>query len=318
MAWPQVDVVVVSYNHERFIGECLDSILQQDYPNIRIIVTDDCSLDATQEVVKGYLLKYPDKISAIFAEKNAGITGNCNKPMDRLTGQFLCMIAGDDLMRKDRVRLQVEALLANPKAAGCMSDVQIFYSNLDPITGLSQALMGEIYHNKDFASEKPSRIIGTYNQIPSSALMTNRYVFKDYRYDERTPVVSDWVVVNQVAQQGMVYISQALTLYRRHPSNTTGAGVEKIYLDDRLISTDILLSRSLTHYFSIRRARAQIFLGVATRYWAARELKECFKFLSWSALEAPLNLDLYRVVFLTVFRRGWKKISGLCSGVITK
>ena len=57
-----VSVIIPIYNAERFIAKALDSVLQQSYKDIEIILVDDCSSDRTEEVVNGYVEQYPQII----------------------------------------------------------------------------------------------------------------------------------------------------------------------------------------------------------------------------------------------------------------
>jgi len=304
---PRVDVVVVTYNQKKYIRECLESVLAQDYPNIHIFIADDCSTDGAVEILEQYKKKYPDKIDLLLAEKNEGITKNSGRAHPFLEGQFLCLLAGDDLMRHDRVRKQVEALQNSPTSAGCMSNVEVFCSDEDFATGQFGDVQRYISSNPDFTSCSPKRIIATYNQIPSSSLMINRNVFKDYYYDDRTPVVSDWLLVNKVALAGLVYIQEPLLFYRRHSSNTTQRGVDKIYLEDRLIAIDLLFAQTGTYYFSCKRARANVYLQTSSRYFVEKKYQPAVKFLFYSFLESPLNKKLYQLPlkFLIKGLRGW-------------
>lgn len=70
--------MVVTYNQKNFIGECLDSILAQDYENFEIVVADDFSTDGTREILQEYKNKYTNKFVLKFADKNQGITKNSN------------------------------------------------------------------------------------------------------------------------------------------------------------------------------------------------------------------------------------------------
>jgi chlorobactene glucosyltransferase len=69
---PKVSIIIAARNEEKYISKCLDSLLQQDYPNFEIIVIDDSSSDSTSEIIQKYQIKNCDKIVAI----NAGLSPN--------------------------------------------------------------------------------------------------------------------------------------------------------------------------------------------------------------------------------------------------
>src|SRR5262245_60854912 len=96
--YPLVSVGIVTYQHEKFIDECLQSILTQDYPNMEIIIADDGSKDRTPEIVREYANKYPGKFVLRLSEKNRGITANSNEAHFACSGKYIAWMAGDDLL----------------------------------------------------------------------------------------------------------------------------------------------------------------------------------------------------------------------------
>ena len=71
---PKVDILVATYNGEKYIKEQIDSILNQTYQNIQILISDDCSKDGTREILKQYEEK--EKIKVFYQEKNLGYVKN--------------------------------------------------------------------------------------------------------------------------------------------------------------------------------------------------------------------------------------------------
>lgn len=296
-SFPRVDVCVVTYNQASLIEACIQSILDQDYPNFRIIISDDCSQDATPNILQRLAALHPDKIQLHINPNNLGITGNCRQALNLAQSDYVILFGGDDLMRKDRLSKQVRHLQNHPRSAGCMSDVAV-----------EDVFSGEIRiaHFPDFASENFLKILTTYTQAPSSSLMLNRKVCRDLQYDARIPVVSDWLLVNEVAAIGMVYISEPLMTYRRHASNTTLRGADKTYIDDRLVAIDILFSKLQDHYWKFRLARSNVYLSVAIRNWHANKKRHSIKFLLYAFLEYALNKTIY-LMLLKLIQNPFRK-----------
>lgn len=69
-----LSVVIPNYNNERYLPECIDSVLAQTYPIEEIVIYDDVSTDNSRELLKQYEQKYPDKIRLILAEQNHGVS----------------------------------------------------------------------------------------------------------------------------------------------------------------------------------------------------------------------------------------------------
>jgi len=96
MNYPKLSIIVPTYNRAHYLEECLDSIISQEYPNIEIIITDDNSIDNTEEICKKYLEKY----SYVKYVKNLkylqGPTGNKNNGIDNVTGEYIAIFDDDD------------------------------------------------------------------------------------------------------------------------------------------------------------------------------------------------------------------------------
>jgi len=110
-SYPKVSIVVPTYNREEYLRECLDSIINQNYPNLEIIVTDDNSKDNTEEVVKNYIAKY----SFIKYVKNnkypQGPNGNKNNGLDYCRGEIIGIFDDDDTMVEGVLNMMVDKLL---------------------------------------------------------------------------------------------------------------------------------------------------------------------------------------------------------------
>ena len=93
---PLVSVLIGSFNREKLIRRCLDSILNQTYENIEIIVVDDASSDNTISVLEKYVNNYPNQIQFIRNETNKGIAYNSNLSYSLAKGDYFALIGDDD------------------------------------------------------------------------------------------------------------------------------------------------------------------------------------------------------------------------------
>jgi len=93
---PKISVVIITYNQEELIKRALDSVLIQKEYAYEIIVSDDCSIDRTWEVILEYQSKYPDIIKPHRKEKNLGIFKHIESTWSKPTGDLVIYLAGDD------------------------------------------------------------------------------------------------------------------------------------------------------------------------------------------------------------------------------
>lgn len=94
---PLVNIIIPTYNQASVVGKALESSLLQDYPNLRVIVSDDCSTDNTSDVVNAYISKSPGNLVYIKNESNMGRVGNYRKCLyDYADGEWVVNLDGDD------------------------------------------------------------------------------------------------------------------------------------------------------------------------------------------------------------------------------
>lgn len=132
--WPLVTVITPLYNYAHFIGGCIESILQQTYPNIEMIVVDDGSTDNSAAVVQEYVQKYP-QIHYIYQEKqklgkwNMGVAPALNKALAAAQGEYIAWLSADDRATPERIAHSVACFEAqsksNPKLAMVYSNVYL-------------------------------------------------------------------------------------------------------------------------------------------------------------------------------------------------
>ena len=98
----KVTLIIPVYNSEKYIGKCLDSILNQTYTNFEILVVNDGSKDNSQKVIEEYQNKYPDKIIAINQE-NKGVSKTRNESIKKASGDYIMFIDNDDFLDSDYI-----------------------------------------------------------------------------------------------------------------------------------------------------------------------------------------------------------------------
>ena len=122
---PLVSVRLVTYNHEKWIAQCLEGILMQriDFP-FEVIVGEDCSTDRTREIVLAYAGRYPEKIRVLPSEANLGAMPNSYRVQQACQGKYHAMIEGDDYWIDPRkLQKQVDIMEAHPEMTFCFHNV---------------------------------------------------------------------------------------------------------------------------------------------------------------------------------------------------
>lgn len=105
----KASVIIPVYNAEKTLKYCIDSILNQTYKDIEIILINDGSIDNTQEILEEYKKEYPEIIQ-IYSQKNAGISATRNRGMNYAHGEYFFFVDNDDYLDKDYIETFVSNL----------------------------------------------------------------------------------------------------------------------------------------------------------------------------------------------------------------
>ena len=118
---PLVTVVVPAYNHPDYVGQCIESIRAQTYPNVELIVLNDGSTDATGRTIERALENYPYPYQYINKE-NEGLVKTLNRGLRLAKGKYCCQIASDDVLTPDSVEIRVGFLEKSPEVDVVFAD----------------------------------------------------------------------------------------------------------------------------------------------------------------------------------------------------
>ena len=117
---PLVSVCTIAYNREKFITQAIESVLmQQTTFAYELVIGEDCSTDGTRAIVADYQQRYPDKIRAVFHEKNLGIHKNYAVTITACRGKYIAFLDADDYWTDPlKLQKQVDYLEAHPEYSG--------------------------------------------------------------------------------------------------------------------------------------------------------------------------------------------------------
>ncbi len=126
-----ISVVVITYNHEKYIRQCLDSILMQNVDfSFEIIMGDDCSTDQTAEIIKEYQQRNPHIIKPTLRSVNVGATKNQYDCFLKCTGKYIAILDGDDFWTdKEKLKTQTNFLENNKNYIACTQRYNVVDEN---------------------------------------------------------------------------------------------------------------------------------------------------------------------------------------------
>lgn len=213
----KVSVCVVTYNHEKFVAQTLDSILMQKttFP-FEIVIGDDCSKDNTAVILKEYQQRYPEKIRLILHSKNLGLNGKYNalSTFAAAKGEYIAQFDGDDyLISPDKLQKQVEMLDAHPEYSACYHNAKVVYDDNAAPPYLVNMLSKPAITVDDLIGEDELCFIAT------SSLMFRREDFARNPDPEWTNLSTSGDIPRNImlATRGPIgYIDEVMSVYRKN------------------------------------------------------------------------------------------------------
>ncbi len=214
---PKVSVIIPSYNHAHYVVHSIESIVNQSYDNIELIVIDDGSSDSSPKLIKELSVKY----NFIFVHRsNRGLSATLNEGLILSTGDYICICASDDKFRLDRISKQVNFMNDNP-------DIGMSYGKVIVIDEEEKENALDIKNSKS-GWIFDDLIINRFH-IPAVTTMIRRSVFEAVGNFDESLWVEDWDMWLRISYKFKVgFQNEFLTYYRQHDTNMSSNGL-KLY-----------------------------------------------------------------------------------------
>jgi glycosyltransferase involved in cell wall biosynthesis len=224
-------VCLITYNHAKYIEKALQSILEQEtnfYFNV--IIADDCSSDGTAIIVREYVAKYPEKITAILQKPNIGAGKNYDQLLTAAKGKYIAYLEADDYWTDNtKLQQQVDILETNSTYVSCFTNVKEIFSEDE--NDERNYLQNGCY---------PKTIIGFDELIYKNYIQTCSIVFRN---NTATPLpawliklkVGDWPLHILLSAHGeSFYIHTVMAVHRNHSSGLWSSKTKLTRIDATL------------------------------------------------------------------------------------
>ena len=209
MKQPLISIVLCSYNGERFIEAQLQSLLQQTYPNLEIIISDDVSTDGTRTILRRYETISNCKI--FLQDTNLGPIKNFEFAIKQTTGAFIAFCDQDDIWLPQKI----ETLY------GAIGDGWFVYSDSELIDEQGRSLQKKLSDLRKMYSGSDTRGFVFSNVVWGHTVLINRLLMP-YILPIPDAVPHDiWMAVIAATKTGIRYTDMVLTKYRQHADTVT-------------------------------------------------------------------------------------------------
>jgi glycosyltransferase involved in cell wall biosynthesis len=242
---PIVTIICLAFNHEKFVVETLNSVTEQNYQPIELIIVDDCSTDNTKFVIDNWLLLHP-KVQFIANEINIGNTKAFNNALKFAKGEYIIDLAADDLLLPNGIQIQVDAFQKSK-----FKNIGVVYGNAEIINenGSFNSFYFPVDANGKVITNRKtgdiySSVLSSGDSICSVSALIKKSVF-DYLggYDETLAYedLDSWIRASRVYE--FDFIDEVL-VKKRTVSNSLGTNFHK--KNNRInISTYKILKKAL-------------------------------------------------------------------------
>lgn len=227
----KISVILPAYNAEKTVGVALRSLLSQSWQNLEFIVVDDCSVDATVEIVEEFAAR-DHRVKLVRHSKNQGAYGARNTGLEYAEGEFITVHDSDDWSHPEKLERQIAALLENRELVATVSH----WVRVGP----------------DFVFRGPSRPTGKYIEWNHSSLMVRREAFDK---------VGRWDQVRVAADTELIW-----RLQRIFGQESIKAVLPDVPLSLSLTQADSLTRSKETHVWTINYGLRREYRA-ASEYW---------------------------------------------------
>ncbi len=244
-----ISVVMTSYNHEKFISESIESVLNQTFSDLELIIVDDFSIDKSREIIKRYKEK-DNRIKILFHKENKGLGKSTSDGVSMTNGKFLALIDSDDVWDETKLEKQINVLEKDENLV-VWSDGELIDEN--------GRLLGKTFTNFCNSSNRKKSgdlfyelLLG--NIINRTSLIVKRSNFG--KVDERFKRFDDIQFEVALAKKyNFFFIDEPLTKIRRHRKNISASNKKILDLDALMINNLLLKKYSNSMSKSMRLSK---------------------------------------------------------------
>lgn len=278
----KVSVLVLTYNHEKFIAQALDSILMQEGNfDYEIVIGEDCSTDKTRDIVIDYQKKYPDKIRLLLPEKNLGMMRNLVQTYNACKGQYIAILEGDDYWSSPhKIQKQIQFMDKKSGFAVCFHNARaVREDGKFPSTLLCPLFQRRVSTFEDLLFDNP---------VPTVTVMFRNGLITDFPKWFFHLGYGDWPLLLLAAQYGKIgYIKETMAVYRIHASGVASGAYasEERYLNN--IHNIIQVYEAINGHFDFRynafiTKKISAYRNLAQKYKSERSRSRLETLMIWS------------------------------------
>jgi glycosyltransferase involved in cell wall biosynthesis len=222
---PEVSVVMITYNHERYLAEAIEGVVRQEtsFP-VELLIGEDCSTDGTREIAHSYQKRFPEMIRVITSERNVGGHENFARLVAAARGKYIASCEGDDFWhRPDKLQRQIDQFCVDDALVCVSAGIRVVSADGDVIDGIQQINCDA----KAISVEYQDLIFGTPFHpntctLVARASAVRRVLTSNSLYSDHSLLMGDlplWLELSQLGR--MIRLTEVLGSYRLSLNSAT-------------------------------------------------------------------------------------------------
>jgi len=224
---PIVSVAVLAYNSSKYILETLESAKKQTYERIELIVSDDASTDNTVEICKNWIEEnrtYFINVKLLTTSQNSGTSSNCNRLINNAVGEWVKLIAADDILFEDCIEKCVKFVNEHPSVKWMVGKT-LKYENIideDHLIKSDTLYTSQRLSVLTGSLEEQQAAILNYSFIEAPALFINAKILRDVGgYNEKYQLLEDWPMNKKLLEAGYkcYFLDDYIVGYRKNENS---------------------------------------------------------------------------------------------------
>jgi glycosyltransferase involved in cell wall biosynthesis len=222
----KLSVAIITYNHERFIGQAIKSVLAQEVNfDYEIVIGEDCSTDGTRAVITDFHRRYPGRIFPLMRDQNVGGVRNTDLTLAACRGQYVALIEGDDYWTSvDKLQRQVDFLDAHPDRVLCCHRAKFLNETGSAQADVHPLLAAGPYTIEDLLKQ---------NFIMTCTAVVRRGLLGPIPVWFPEMKMGDWQRFALMARDGKIELmDEVMATYRVHPGGVWSSLPERSQLRD--------------------------------------------------------------------------------------
>ena len=288
-----VSVCMSAYNHDKYVADAIESVLNQTYRDLELVIVDDCSTDNTKAILEKYKL-IDNRIRVLYHDKNQGIATTANDSINAAKGKLISFIGSDDTWALDKLERQI----------------RLYEKNKDKVIWSD----GEVINSYgEFTGEKVTKRMSTPPKRTGNLfqeLLCEDYIFgqsvlfsaelaKAVSFDSSFKLVNDHLYfVNLAKIREFAFMPEALANYRVHGANTSLKN-KQLWFKERILIRKHFLEKFKNEI--LPQTRSDIYYKMAHAFSGLGNREQAKRFYFMAIRAAPFHTStvLYLMLVLT-------------------